>query len=623
MSLRLKLAIGLAVTMALLIAVATTYSSILIHLSASPLDAAYGPVQAVLKTLIPGVVLALIICALAAWLLAGLVTQPLQKLTRQLRDLSNRNASSQENPGDEIAQLKQAFTVLIDDLNQRQASLIETAEANRILRVALEKSEEGIVMADTENRATLWNYGAEQMSGWSAAEVLGKTPAELGMQALDEELFKIIQADLRHGKILQVDGIRPKKNGEMIFIGSTVSPLFDAQNNFTGTLTTMRDITALKKIEEALRVSEEKFSKAFHANPDFIMISRLNDGLIIEVNEGFERLSGMPAKEAVGKKTLDFSFWADPLEREDMIAKLEADGLVRDFESEWISSTGERHTVLSSATSFELAGDQHIISSARDITEFKKVQEEIRRLNDELEDRVSERTAELESFSYSVSHDLRAPLRAINGFARVIEEDHSQQIGEDGRNLLERIIRNAVRMSGLIDDLLDFSRVARTPLNLRTIDMAAMVREVLSELQEDEADRDIELQLGVLPAVRADISLMRQVWVNFICNALKYSRGREKTVICIEGEWKAGEAHYSIRDNGAGFDMQYADKLFKVFQRLHSPSSFEGTGIGLAIVSRIITRHHGRVWAEGALEQGATFHFSLPDLLPDGTARVL
>jgi light-regulated signal transduction histidine kinase (bacteriophytochrome) len=250
--------------------------------------------------------------------------------------------------------------------------------------------------------------------------------------------------------------------------------------------------------------------------------------------------------------------------------------------------------------------------------------ERVKRNAEALETGVRERTAaleaankELESFSYSVSHDLRSPLRAIDGFSRMLLEDHAATLDAEGRRLLGVIRDNSRKMDELIDDLLEYSRLGRKPLEAAAIDMKRLVEEVLAQLPAGDGSAP-RLELGELPPARGDRTLLKQAWTNLLANAIKFSGKREQPLIAVSGREDGAQCVYCVKDNGAGFDMRYQGKLFSVFQRLHGEDEFEGTGVGLAIVQRVIARHGGRVWAEGAVDAGAAFFFSLPKASPDG-----
>jgi light-regulated signal transduction histidine kinase (bacteriophytochrome) len=259
------------------------------------------------------------------------------------------------------------------------------------------------------------------------------------------------------------------------------------------------------------------------------------------------------------------------------------------------------------------------VSVQQDITDRKNAESQIKKLNEELEGRVIQRTElleaankELEAFSYSVSHDLRAPLRSVHGFTKILLEDYEPILDDEGKRICQIISSSATQMGKLIDDLLSFSRIGRTNMNPSMLDMRSLAKAAYEEISSSDQKLRTKLKLGKLHKVFGDANLLRIIWNNLISNAIKYSSKEKISEIGIKSQIKYDSIVYSIKDNGVGFDMDYKHKLFGVFQRLHSEAEFEGNGVGLAIVQRIILKHGGKVWAEGEVGKGATFYFSLP-----------
>jgi PAS domain S-box-containing protein len=256
-----------------------------------------------------------------------------------------------------------------------------------------------------------------------------------------------------------------------------------------------------------------------------------------------------------------------------------------------------------------------VVAVMREVGERKRLEQALKEHTAQLEERsrqLEETNQELDGFTYSVSHDLRAPLRAVDGFSRILLDDYSDRLDDEGRRVLDVICKNTQKMGQLIDDLLAFSRMARKFMQPESVDMAALVKSAIEEVSPGTSGRTVDFRVGPLPPASGDSAMLKQVWLNLIGNSVKYTRKRERAVVEVACATENGELIYSVKDNGVGFDTQYLHKLFGVFQRLHAAKEFEGTGVGLALVQRIVHRHRGRVWAEGRVDEGATFWFALP-----------
>jgi PAS domain S-box-containing protein len=375
----------------------------------------------------------------------------------------------------------------------------------------------------------------------------------------------------------------------------------DQEGVVQGVFASVRDITERKQAEEELKLQQAYTRSLIEASLD-PLVTISPEGKITDVNEASVRATGVSRWNLIGT---DFSdYFTEPDKAREGYEQVFAQGFVADYP---LTIRHNMRKVLYNASVYK--DDQGrvlgVFAAARDITAQSKQEVKINKLNEELEQRI----LELESFSYSVSHDLRAPLRGIDGFIAIFLAKYLDQVDEEGQRLLSNVRRNVNKMGSLIDELLTLSRIGMKDIQITTIDMFELMNTVLEELAESKGKSSVVIKR--LAPASGDVALIKQVLVNLVSNAFKYSAKKEQPIIEIGCYPDEGEVQYYIRDNGVGFDMEYSNKLFGVFQRLHDPEEYQGTGVGLAIVKRIITRHGGSVWAVAKEGEGATFYFTL------------
>ena len=504
----------------------------------------------------------------------------------------------------------------IIDITERKQAEEKLRRSQEQLAGVIGSAMDAIITVDDEQRIVLFNGAAERMFLFPSEDAIG--------QLLDRFIPERFRAAHKHhiqdfgkthvtkrsmGLLGPLFGLRA--DGQEFPIEASISQIeSDGRRLYTVIL---RDVTERKRADEALKEQARILDLA----P--VMIRDLNDRILFW-NTGVEQMFGWKAEEALEKISHNLLKTEFPRPLEEIKARLYADG---HWEGETIHTRKDGKQIVI-ASQWVLRRDEQdkpkaILVVNNDITERKQAEEEIRRLNEELEQRVAERTAELqavnkelEAFSYSVSHDLRAPLRHINGFSQALLEDCEDKLDDSGKGYLNQVREASHEMAQLIDDVLQLARVTRTEMRREPVNLSELAASVVAELQERETQRKAAVDIETGLSARGDKRLLRIVLTNLMGNAWKFTSRRTEAQITFGREQQNGENTYFIRDNGAGFDMAYANKLFGAFQRLHTTGEFEGTGIGLATVQRIVHRHGGRVWAEGKVDQGATFFFTLP-----------
>jgi PAS domain S-box-containing protein len=538
------------------------------------------------------------------------------KLISEQRDYGVR---AEKMSGDEIGLLTDAFNQMLTRIQEQTLAAQQSGEQ---LRLSLEASGTGTWDWNLKTNKVLWDQYNQILHGFKPGTFNGDYNQSItAIHAEDRPaVAQAIAQTLQNKTEFNAEFRVTWPDGSVHYLVSRGKALFEDGQAVRMTGVTA-DITGRREAEEV-----RSFLVAIVQSSDDAIIGKDLQSNIVSWNVGAEKMFGYTAGEMLGQPVARL-LSPDRPDEESRILREAIQGATHRFETVRLRKGGQPIDV--SLTVSPIHGARGAIigisSIARDITERKRTEEQIRQMNVALEQRVQDRTAELtaanremEAFTYSVAHDLRAPLRHIDAFTRILHEDFAEVLPAEARRYLDNIRHGSRNMSHLVDDLLNLARIGRQGLKRQPIALGALVKEVIADLNRDTEGRQIEWRIQPLPTVECDSGLLKQVYANLLGNAVKYSRPRAKAVIEIGSRKVNGDTALFVSDNGVGFNMKYADKLFGVFQRLHRSEDFEGTGVGLATVDRIVRKHGGSIWAEAVENKGATFYFTMAGL---GTAR--
>jgi PAS domain S-box-containing protein len=503
------------------------------------------------------------------------------------------------------------LSVYFQDVTERK----KAEEKLRFQATLLDAVGDVVIALDMEGRVLYWNRVAEEMYGWSSEAAMGYRLMEMVVPESLWERAEDIAALVREGRDWTGEFMVRHRDGTTFPVEGTATPVFSEEGDCVGVIGVLRDISDRKEAEEALRESEQRFGNAFRdAAIGMALVG--TDGRFLQVNRSLRKILGYSEGELL-EKTFQEITHPDDVERDVVHLHQLRTGELETYQKEKRYFHKEGH-VVQVLLSVSLVHDEkgkllYFVSQIQDVTERKLAETELIRRTEEL----AHTNAELEQFTYSVSHDLRAPLRSVDGFSQVLLEDYAPGLDEEGQDYLRRVRAASQRMGELIDDLLELSRLNHSSVREETVDLGVLAKAFAEDLRQSQPDRQVEFVIEEGLVVQGDRRLLRVALNHLLDNAWKFTQNHPRAKIELGVRQGDGEPTYFVSDDGAGFDMAYAGKLFGPFQRLHSSTEFEGRGIGLAAVQRIIHRHGGRVWAEGVVGEGATFYFTLPHTRSD------
>jgi len=520
----------------------------------------------------------------------------------------------------------QLILLAIEDITMRKLAEVRLTESEERLRATFEQAAVGIAHIGLDGRWLRVNQKLCQILGYTGEELYDKTFQDITHpDDLDTDLSYVNQVLADEIKTYSMEKRYFRKDQSIVWVNLTVSLVRKSSGEPKYFISVVEDVSDRHRLEQAMRESEEKHRALFETMSQGVVYQNAA-GHIMEANPAAEGILGLTLSQMLGKTSLDPHWRAIhedgtdfPAETHPAMIALQTGKPVRNVVMGVLLPAEERYRWIEiNAEPQFRPGEQtpwQVYTTFTDITLRREAMREIESLNEVLEQRAVELEAtnkELEAFSYSVSHDLRAPLRSIDGFSQALLEDYADQLDDDGKNYLHRVRAAANRMAALIDDLLNLSRITRAEMRFETVDLSEIAQSIASELQQQQPERQVEFSIRDGMVIDGDPRLMRVAMENLIGNAWKFTSKRPQAHIEVDVmEQSEDEQVFFVRDDGDGFDMAYADKLFGAFQRLHAMTDFDGTGIGLATVQRVIRRHGGRVWAEGEVGKGAIFFFRL------------